>query len=180
MSFGAYAVLSYIADAGVNIYGWLEPGQMVQGLALAESTPGPLIMVTQYVGFLGAWKFHESMSPLLSGVLGALTVTYVTFLPCFMFIFVLAPYVEGLAENRRLQASLAGITAAVVGVILNLAVFFGTHILFPSGGLDGLALMLSIVAFLALRYLHWQIHTVVGTGASIGVLWFLLRNGLGL
>ena len=95
---GAYSVLSYIADVAVNSYGWLTAEQMVQGLGLAESTPGPLIMVTQYVGFLGAWKFSGPFDPLLYGILGALTTTYVTFLPCFLFIFLLAPYIELLGE----------------------------------------------------------------------------------
>lgn len=178
---GAYSVLSYIADVAVNVYGWLEPGQMVQGLALAESTPGPLIMVTQFVGFLGAWKLHGELSPVLSGTLGALIVTYVTFLPCFMFIFAGAPYVEALAGNHRLQAGLVGVTSAVVGVILNLAVFFATHALFPKGGqIDLFVLVLSVIAFWVLWRLRWQIHTVVGWGAAIGVAWVLGRNALSL
>jgi len=109
---GAYAVLSYIAHVAVNVYGWLTADQMIQGLALAESTPGPLIMVTQYVSFIGAWNQAHGLGPLASGVLGALITTYVTFLFCFMFIFVGAPYVEALAGNRRLQAALVGVTSA--------------------------------------------------------------------
>jgi chromate transporter len=113
---GAYSVLSCIADVAVHGYGWLTADQMVQGLGLAESTPGPLIMVTQYVGFLGAWNFSGSFSPLSNGILGALTTTYVTFLPCFLFIFLLVPYIELLANNRQRQAALVGVTVAVAGV----------------------------------------------------------------
>ncbi len=167
---GAYAVLSYVADAAVNFYQWLSPGQMVQGLALAESTPGPLILVTQYVGFLGGWNVPGGLSPLFSGVVGALTVTYVTFLPCFMFIFAGAPYIEALAGNRRLQSALVGVSAAVVGVILNLAVFFASKVLFlEAGNLDLFALVLAVAAFLVLWRWHWQIHTVVGWGAALGI-----------
>src|SRR5215207_8739968 len=128
---GAYSVLSYVADVAVNDYGWLTADQMVQGLGLAESTPGPLIMVTQYVGFIGAWNDPGPFSPLLYATLGAAVTTYATFLPCFLFIFLLAPYIELLANDRRLRAILVGVTAAVVGVIANLAVFFATRVLFP-------------------------------------------------
>ena len=177
---GAYAVLSYIANVAVNHYGWLDADQMVQGLALAESTPGPLIMVTQYVGFLGAWKFHGSFDPLLYGILGALTTTYVTFLPCFFFIFAGAPYIEALSENRRLQASLVGVTAAIVGVILNLAVFFATRILFPSGRLDLFALGVAVLSYLVLWRVHLPVYFLVPAGAVIGMVWTLLRGGVGV
>src|ERR687894_1898247 len=130
---GAYSVLSYVADVAVKQYGWLTADQMGQGVGLAESTPGPLIMVTQYVGFIGAWNDPGPFSPLLYGTLGALITTYVTFLPCFLFIFFLAPYIELLANDRRLKAILIGVTAAVVGVIANLAVYFATQGLFPEG-----------------------------------------------
>jgi chromate transporter len=171
---GAYSVLSYIADVAVNQYGWLSAEQMVQGLALAESTPGPLIMVTQYVGFLGAWKFAGPFDPLLYGVLGALTTTYVTFLPCFLFIFLLAPYIELLGNNRRLQAALAGVTAAVVGVIANLAVFFGGHVLFPGGGFDAFALIVAAVSFILLQRFTIPIYLMVPAGALVGMAWALL------
>jgi chromate transporter len=118
---GAYAVLSYITDVAVG-KGWLAMQQMLIGLGLAESTPGPLIMVTQYVGFLGAWNLPGGLGQLTAGVIGALLTTYVTFLPCFFFIFAGAPFIEAMAGNRRLQAALTGVTAAVVGVVLNLAV----------------------------------------------------------
>ena len=147
---GAYAVLSYISHVAVNVYGWVDARQMVQGLGLAESTPGPLIMVVQYVGFLGAWRFHGTYDPLLNGVLGALTTTYVTFLPCFMFVFAGAPYFEALAGNRRLQAALTAVTAAIVGVILNLAVFFGLQVLFPGGTPDAFAIHMAVAAYVAL------------------------------
>jgi len=172
---GAYAVLSYIAHVAVNVYGWLTADQMIQGLALAESTPGPLIMVTQYVGFIGAWTQAHGLSPLASGVLGALITTYVTFLFCFMFIFVGAPYVEALAGNRRIQAALAGVTAAVVGVILNLAAFFGERVLLPgTHGLDLFALLLAIVSFAVLLRLRVPIQYLVVAGALAGMAWTLL------
>jgi chromate transporter len=152
---GAYSVLSYVADVAVNQYGWLTADQMVQGLGLAESTPGPLIMVTQYVGFIGAWNDPGSFAPLLYGTLGAAITTYATFLPCFLFIFLLTPYIELLANNHRLQAALIGVTAAVVGVVANLAVYFATQVLFPDGfsidGLDVFALVVAVASFLALQ-----------------------------
>ena len=174
---GAYSVLSYVADVAVNQYGWLTADQMVGGLALAESTPGPLIMVTQYVGFLGAWKFSGPFDPLLYGTLGALTTTYVTFLPCFLFVFLLAPYIELLARERRLQAALVGVTAAVVGVIANLAVFFGVRVLFPEGSAaapDLFAAALAVVSFVVLRRTGAPIYAVVAAGALAGMLWTLL------
>jgi len=127
---GAYAVLSYVAQRAVEVYGWLAPGEMVRGLAMAETTPGPLIQVVQFVGFLGAYRDPGSLNPWVAGVLGATLVTWVTFVPCFLFIFLGAPYVEALRHNQRLSAALAGITAAVVGVIANLGVYFATHTLF--------------------------------------------------
>ena len=175
---GAYSVLSYVADVAVNTYGWLTTEQMVQGLGLAESTPGPLIMVTQYVGFLGAWNFSGPFAPLLYGTLGAAITTYVTFLPCFFFIFLLAPYIELLANNRRLQAALVGVTAAVVGVIANLAVFFASNVLFPEdysvGGLDVFALVVAVVSFATLQRFKLPIYVMVPVGALAGMLWTLL------
>ena len=175
---GAYSVLSYVADVAVNTYGWLTTEQMVQGLGLAESTPGPLIMVTQYVGFLGAWNFSGPFAPLLYGTLGAAITTYVTFLPCFFFIFLLAPYIELLANNRRIQAALVGVTAAVVGVIANLAVFFASNVLFPEdysvGGLDVFALVVAVVSFATLQRFKLPIYVMVPVGALAGMLWTLL------
>ncbi len=172
---GAYSVLSYIADVAVNQYGWLTADQMVQGLGLAESTPGPLIMVTQYVGFLGAWYSPGGFDPLLYGILGAAITTYVTFLPCFLFIFLLAPYVEILANNRHLQAALVGVTAAVVGVVANLAVFFATRVLLPDGaslaGLDVFALVVAVVSFAVLQRFKVPVYLMVPVGALAGMVW---------
>ncbi len=127
---GAYAVLAYVAQQAVDNYGWVTAGEMLDGLGMAESTPGPLIMVTQFVGFLGAWRDHGGLNPLLAGTLGGLLTTWVTFTPCFLWIFVGAPFVEALRANKALAGALGAITAAVVGVILNLAVWFGLQVLF--------------------------------------------------
>jgi chromate transporter len=127
---GAYAVLAYVAQQAVETYGWLQPGEMLDGLGMAETTPGPLIMVTQFVGFLGAARLAPGMNPLLAGTLGGLLATWVTFTPSFLWIFVGAPFSERLRGNRALSAALTAITAAVVGVILNLALWFALHTLF--------------------------------------------------
>ena len=127
---GAYAVLSYVAQQAVDAYQWLGPGEMLDGLGMAETTPGPLIQVVQFVGFLGAYRNAGALDPMVSGIIGSIVTTWVTFAPCFLFIFVGAPYVEYLRENRALSAALSGITAAVVGVVLNLAVWFSLHTLF--------------------------------------------------
>jgi len=175
---GAYSVLSYVADVAVNHYGWLTAGQMVQGLGLAESTPGPLIMVTQYVGFIGAWNDPGPFAPLLYGTLGALITTYATFLPCFLFIFLLAPDIERLSNDRRLRAILIGVTAADVGVIANLAVYFATQVLFPDGisvgGLDVFALVVAVVSFVVLQRYKVPIYLMVPAGALLGMAWTLL------
>jgi len=139
---GAYAVLSYVAQEAVDTYGWLKPGEMLDGLGMAETTPGPLIMVTQFVGFMGAYRNASGLDPLAAGVLGGVLTTWVTFVPCFLWIFLGAPFVEALRGARALNAALAAISAAVVGVIMNLAVWFGLHVLFARmtpvqiGGLD--------------------------------------------
>jgi chromate transporter len=127
---GAYAVLAYVAQEAVDTFGWLQPGEMLDGLGMAETTPGPLIMVTQFVGFMAAFRGETGLGPLASGVLGGLLTTWVTFTPCFLWIFLGAPFVEALRGAKALNAALAAITAAVVGVILNLAVWFGLHVLF--------------------------------------------------
>jgi chromate transporter len=127
---GAYAVLAYVAQQAVDTYHWLKPGEMLDGLGMAETTPGPLIMVTQFVGFMGAFRAPGSLNPLAAGVLGGLLTTWVTFLPCFLWIFLGAPFIEALRGNKALSAALATITAAVVGVILNLAIWFALHVLF--------------------------------------------------
>src|SRR5262245_27386281 len=127
---GAYAVLAYVAQEAVDYYHWVKPGEMLDGLGMAETTPGPLIMVTQFVGFLAAWREPGSLPPILAATLGGLLTTWVTFTPCFLWIFFGAPFVEALRANKALGAALAAITAAVAGVILNLAVWFGLHVLF--------------------------------------------------
>jgi chromate transporter len=127
---GAYAVLAYLAQAAVSTYGWLAPGEMLDGLGLAETTPGPLILVTQFVGFLAAYRSPGALDPLAAGLLGAALTTWVTFVPCFLWIFLGAPYVEALRGSRAVAGALSAITAAVVGVILNLAVWFGLHVVF--------------------------------------------------
>jgi len=127
---GAYAVLAYVAQAAVDTYGWLAPGEMLDGLGMAETTPGPLIMVTQFVGFMGAFRDPGGLAPLAAGMLGGLLTTWVTFAPCFLWIFLGAPYIERLRGNRALSAALTAITAAVVGVILNLALWFALHVVF--------------------------------------------------
>ena len=173
---GAYAVLSYIADVAVNGYGWLTASEMVRGLGLAESTPGPLIMVTEYVGFVAAWKTAPAdMSRGLYATLGGLITVYATFLPTFLFIFLGAPYIEWLSNNRRLQAALTGVTAAVVGVIGNLAVFFGLRVLFPeSGSFDTFAAVLAVGTFVVLRRFTVQTYYLVPVGAVAGMVWVLL------
>jgi chromate transporter len=127
---GAYAVLAYVAQQAVETYHWLEPPEMLDGLGMAETTPGPLIIVTQFVGFMGAMRDPGALNPLLAGTLGGLLTTWVTFTPCFLWIFLGAPFVERLRGNRALAASLSVITAAIVGVVLNLAIWFALHSLF--------------------------------------------------
>ena len=167
---GAYAVLAYITDFAVG-HGWLSTEQMMIGLGLAESTPGPLIMVTQFVGFLGAWNLPGDLSPLTAGVLGALITTYVTFLPCFFFIFAGAPFIEAMAGNQRIQAALTGVTAAVVGVILNLAVWFGYKVILPDAGFDGFALVSAVFSLVLLQKFHFPIQYLVPIGALSGAIW---------
>lgn len=129
---GAYAVLAFVTQAAVTRFGWLTPGDVVAGLGLAESTPGPLIMVVQFVGFLAAYRFPGDLPPLVAGVLGSAVTVWATFAPCFLWIFLGAPYIERLRGNRRLGTALGAITAAVVGVIASLAVTFGVHVLFDA------------------------------------------------
>jgi chromate transporter len=173
---GAYAVLSYIAEVAVNGYGWLSAAEMVRGLGLAESTPGPLIMVTEYVGFVAAWKTAPVDVPrFVYATLGALITVFATFLPTFLFIFLGAPYIEWLSTNRRLQAALTGVTAAVVGVIANLAVFFGLRVLFPEGGgFDAFAAVLAVATFGLLRRFAVQTYHLVPVGALLGMIWVLV------
>ncbi len=163
---GAYAVLAYVAQQAVEGYGWLRPGEMLDGLGMAETTPGPLIMVLEFVGFMAAYRDPGALTPWIAGTLGAALATWVTFVPCFLWIFLGAPFIEALRGHRALNAALAAITAAVVGVILNLAVWFALHSLFRAqvpvhgfglwfdwpvpGSLDPWAVALSFAAALAL------------------------------
>ncbi|MEO1576774.1 MAG: chromate transporter, partial [Pseudomonadota bacterium] len=127
---GAYAVLAYVAQQAVETYGWLAPDEMLDGLALAETTPGPLVLVLSFVGFLATFRDAVGLSPMVGGLLGTIVAAWVTFVPCFLWIFLGAPYIERLRNNRALSGALAAITAAVVGVILNLALWFGLHVAF--------------------------------------------------
>jgi len=172
---GAYAVLAYVTQTVTAApYDWITPPQAVDGLALAETTPGPLIMVLQFIGFVAGWNHHpDDMSAAASGVASALVTTYVTFLPCFIFIFVGAPYIEVLRGNRHLTGALSGITACVVGVILNLAILFGLAVIWPkgiAGGPDWSAAAMSAAAFFALIRLKADVLLVVIAGGLIGLV----------
>ncbi len=131
---GAYAVLAYVAQEAVSGFHWLVPGEMLDGLAMAETTPAPLILVLVFVGFMAAFRAPPTIDPLTSAMLGAALTTWVTFVPCFLWIFLGAPYVERLRANKALSAALSAITAAVVGVIMNLAIWFGLHVVFKQVG----------------------------------------------
>jgi chromate transporter len=170
---GAYSVLAYVTQAAVASYGWLTHAQAVDGLALAETTPGPLIMVLQFVGYVAAWNHPEGLPQPVSALVGALVTTYVTFLPCFLFIFLGAPYIEVLRGNKNLAGALTGVTAAVVGVVLNLAVVFGAAVLWPEGlaaGINWVALAMSIAALIVIYRFHVNIVWVVLGGGLIGAL----------
>jgi chromate transporter len=176
---GAYAVLPYVYQGGVETYGWLTGTQMIDGLALGETTPGPLIMVVSFVGFVGAWS-KQIFGPdalLMAGCVGAAVATFFTFLPSFVFILAGAPLVEATHGDLKFTAPLTGITAAVVGVILNLAVFFGWHVIFPrateaapfSGGVEWFYALISAAAFLALWKYKQDIMKVIAACAAIGL-----------
>ena len=184
---GAYAVLAYIAQRAVVGFHWITPGQMLDGLALAETTPGPLIMVVQFVAFLGAYFHQSGLSPMTAGVIGSILTTWVTFAPCFLWIFLGAPYVEALRSNRALHAALSAVTAAVVGVVLNLSVWFTLHTVFGKVAVqhygpllmqvpqwatfEWLAMAIAIAALIAmLRFRLGMAWTLFGS-AAIGVLW---------
>ncbi|MCA9532106.1 MAG: chromate efflux transporter [Myxococcales bacterium] len=186
---GAYAVLAYIAQRAVETYGWLQPGEMLDGLGLAETTPGPLIMVVQFVGFLGAYRHPGLLPPMLAGVLGSVVTVWVTFVPCFLWIFLGAPYIEALRGNRGLHAGLSAITAAVVGVILNLSLWFGLHVVFAQvderhfgplrlfvpalGSLDAAAAVLAGGAMLAMLRFHVSLPKTLAACAALGLVWKL-------
>ncbi|WP_033329305.1 chromate efflux transporter [Streptomyces yerevanensis] len=182
---GAYAVLAYVAQQAVQTYGWLSAGEMVRGLALAETTPGPLIMVVQFVAFLGAYRDPGALDPWAAALLGALLTTWVTFVPCFLFIFLGAPYIERLRGNRHVSSALSGITAAIVGVIANLALYFAEHTLFTTvddhtfGPLHlavpdlatfrPVALGIALVAVVLIFRLRWSVLRTLGICAALGL-----------
>ena len=187
---GAYAVLAYVAQQAVDVFGWLRPGEMLDGLGMAETTPGPLIQVVQFVGFMGAYRQPGVFSPMLAGILGSVLTTWVTFVPCFLWIFLGAPYIEYLRGNQDLSAALSAITASVVGVILNLAVWFSLHTVFAvvderQVGLvklfvpgwetaDLISLLIAIAAFIALfRFKVSMLLTLAGSAVA-GLIYFLL------
>ena len=169
---GAYAVLAYVTQVAAGSYGWITQTQAIDGLALAETTPGPLIMVLQFIGFMAGWNNAQGMDQTASAVTGALIATYCTFLPCFFFIFLGAPYIEVLRGNKNLTGALTGVTAAVVGVILNLALVFGMAVIWPhgvSGGTDWFAAALTVAAFIALYRFKIDVLLVVLTGGLLGL-----------
>jgi chromate transporter len=183
---GAYAVLAYVDQAAVGVFGWLRPGQMAVGLGLAESTPGPLIMVVEFVGFVGAYQHPGGLPPLVAGVLGATVVVWATFAPCFLWVFLGAPSIERIRGNVRLASALQTVMAAVVGVIANLAVTFGVVTLFRAvrtvgvlGGelpvpvwseVDPFAVAVAGVVFVALWRLHWPVIPMIAASAAAGLL----------
>jgi chromate transporter len=169
---GAYAVLPYVSQQAVEHYHWLGPTQMLDGLGLAETTPGPLIMVLQFVGFLGGWNQPGNLSPIVSASLGAFVTTWTTFVPCFLWVFLGAPYIERLRDNHLLTAALSTVTAAVVGVILNLAVWFGVHVIFPNAHtIDWFALLICVAAFIAMLRYKIDIIPVVLASGMLGLIW---------
>lgn len=186
---GAYAVLAYVAQEAVETYGWLKPGEMLDGLGMAETTPGPLIMVTQFVGFLAAYRDAGGLNPIVAATLGAILTTWVTFVPCFLWIFAGAPFVERLRGNQALSAALSAITAAVVGVILNLAIWFATHTLFGQvrsvsfgtgsfdvpvlGTINVAAALLALAAAIAVFRFKAGVLQVLGACAAVGALYVL-------
>jgi chromate transporter len=179
---GAYAVLPYVYQGAVLQYGWLQPTQMMDGLALGETTPGPLIMVVAFVGFVGAYgqQWLGADHSFAAGALAACLVTWFTFLPSFIFIFAGGPLVEHTHRQLRFTAPLTAITAAVVGVIVNLALFFAWHLLWPAGwdgGLDGPSAVLALAAALALWRFKRSVMEVIAVCAAVGLCWQLAQNG---
>jgi chromate transporter len=188
---GAYAVLAYVAQQAVDHYAWMKPGEMLDGLGLAETTPGPLILVLQFVGFIAAFRQPGSLDPLLAGSLGAILTLWVTFAPCFLWIFLGGPYIENLRGNKTLSAALSAITAAVVGVVLNLAIWFTLHVLFSRveekdvgllklhipdlTSLDLPAALIAVVALVAMLRFHANMLLVLASSAAVGALVFYVR-----
>ena len=190
---GAYAVLAYVAQRAVEVYGWLLPGEMLDGLAMAETTPGPLIQVLQFVGYMGAARDPGALDPVAAGVLASVLATWATFMPCFLWIFLGAPYIERLRENKSLNAAMSAITAAVVGVVLNLGVWFALHVVFENvetrrlgplrlytpewASVDPVALLLCAAAFVAMFRFRMGMLATLGVCAAAGLLYTLLAGG---
>lgn len=171
---GAYAVLAFVAQRAVETYGWLRPGEMIDGLALAETTPGPLILVLQFVGFMAAFRGSGVINPFLAGAIGAFVTVWVTFVPSFLWIFLGAPYIEALRGNRRLHAAMSTVTAAVVGVVLNLSVWFTLHTAFRQ--VDDVAVGPLTISVPALATV--SVPTVlIATGAMFAMLRFKIGMG---
>lgn len=187
---GAYAVLAYVAQEAVNGFGWLRPGEMADGLGLAETTPGPLILVTQFVGYLAAFRAPEPFTPMVAGLLGAAITTWVTFAPCFMWIFAFAPWIDRLGNAVRIKGGLAAVTAAVVGVIANLTAWFALHVLFAAvsearfgplrlyapdpASFDWRAAVLAVLACIMAFGLKWSVLRILGVCAAGGMALALL------
>ena len=192
---GAYAVLAYIAQKAVEDYGWLKSGEMLDGLGMAETTPGPLIQVVQFVGFMGAYRLSGSLDPITAGILASLLVTWVTFIPCFLFIFTGAPYIEYLRGNKSLTTALSGITAAVVGVVLNLGVWFAIHTLFSEVNEKYLygarwlipewstvnigSLIIALIASFVYFILKWDMLKTILISVLSGIIYFFIFKELG-
>ncbi len=176
---GAYAVLPYVAQQAVEVHGWLSAAEMMDGLGLAETTPGPLILVLQFVGFLGGWAQPEGLSPLVMAALASVLTSWMIFIPGCLFIFVGAPYIERTRGNPLLNRALTAVTAAVVGVILNLALWFGWNVIVTEAeGFDAIALGLASVFFFLLYWRKWDVLPVVGLGAAAGLLLHLAGIGI--
>ncbi|MSU70214.1 MAG: chromate efflux transporter [Opitutaceae bacterium] len=171
---GAYAVLPYVGQQAVERYGWLTAPQMLDGLGLAETTPGPLIMVVQFAGFLGGWNHPGALSPWLAATLGSFITTWTTFVPCFLWIFLGAPHIEQLRGRASLGRTLTTVTASVVGVVLNLTVWFGLHVFLPGrAAVDWFAVAVAAAAFLVLQFSRVGIIPVVAASGLLGLAWSL-------
>ncbi len=169
---GAYAVLPYVGQQAVEHYQWIAPGQMLDGLALAETTPGPLIIVLQFVGFLAAWQHPGGLAPFTAALLGAGLTTWVTFVPTYLFILIGAPYVERVRSNGQLGAALSAVTAAVVGVIFNLAVWFAWQVIWPAhGAVDWFATVVCVGSFVALQWMRVGMIPVIVVCGLLGWGW---------
>ena len=187
---GAYAVLAYVAQEAVQTFGWLSADDMLQGLALAETTPGPLILVLSFVGFLAAFHDAAPFDPIAAGILGAVLTTWVTFVPCFLWVLLGAPYIERLRHQKALSAALAMVTAAVVGVILNLAIYFAMHALFRTVGqwqgfglavsfpdvrtIEVPAVAIAVLAIVAMLRFHVPMLITLAAAAALGLLYTLI------